>query len=54
MVESEELKKEKRVIKVQYNVVADENIRLKTKLQFTNTELGKKEKEIENLSMKLQ
>ena len=42
------------MLKVQYNVVKDENIRLKTKLQFSSQEMLRKDKEIEALSMKLQ
>ena len=53
-VEKEELQHDKRTLKVQVNVMKDENLRLKTKVQTLQAELTKKDKDVEQLSMKLQ
>lgn len=53
-VEKEELQQQKRTLKLQMNVMKDENIRMKTKMAFMQQEMDRKDKDIEQLSLKLQ
>jgi predicted nuclease with TOPRIM domain len=53
-VEKEELQNERRNLKVTMNVVKDENIRLKTKITTLQQEMDKKDKDLENLTLRLQ
>ena len=51
--EKEELQNQTRAIKVQFNVLRDENMRLKTKLAFMQQEIDRRDKDIEILSIKI-
>lgn len=53
-MQKEDLKNEFRNLKVSNNITRDENMRLKTKLQWLQSELNHRDKEIEKLTMKLQ
>ena len=51
--EKEDLQHQTRAIKVQFNVLRDENMRLKTKLAFLQQEIDRRDKDIEILSVKI-
>jgi hypothetical protein len=52
-LEKEDLQMQKRTLKLQNNVIKDENLRLKTKMAFMQQEMDKKDKDIETLSLRL-
>lgn len=51
--ERDEIKNQHRNLKVQFNLIADENIRLKTRIQSMAIELQKAEKTMESLMKSL-
>jgi len=51
--EKEEVRNMYRNVKIQYNITRDENTRLRTQVKNLDLDLQKKEKEIENLTLKL-
>lgn len=52
-IEKEDLQMEKRTLKLQNNVIKDENTRLKTKLSVFQQEMDRKDKDIETLALRL-
>jgi hypothetical protein len=52
-IEKEELIQQKRTLKMQINVMRDENTRLKTKMAFIQGEMDRKDRDIELLSLKV-
>lgn len=52
-IEKEDLQMQKRTLKLQNNVIKDENVRLKTKVAFLQQEMDKKDKDIETLTLRL-
>ena len=52
-IEREELQQQKQTLKLQMNVMRDENMRLKTRMAFLQQEMDHKDKDIESLSLRL-
>lgn len=52
-LEKEELQQQKRTLKLQMNVIRDENMRLKTRMAFMQQEMDHKDRDIEQLTIRI-